>query len=204
MFLAGPFGFTFSPISRALMVTTASLSIIMPIVSTRTIITLQMAPLLKVTLLFAIHILELAWLLSNRAKYCASYSARWRLLHQERCYTVRATLSTVPYGALLTQTSRRHSSHILLPSARASDGNIEVRGETMAIGVKWWYCSYTFQAYVMISFVLSTLIQIAVLVSFPASMRVIASGPYGFIFSSLALVYLRVCNNAPSYRIDPW
>ena len=43
-----------------------------------------------------------------------------------------------------------------------------------------------------ISFAISTLLQIGALVAFPATVKTFSSGPYGFIFSSMALVFLRV------------
>merc|ERR1712216_80150 len=49
-----------------------------------------------------------------------------------------------------------------------------------------------FASYAVLSFLISTLLQIAVLVAFPATVKNFASGPYGYIFSSMALVYLRI------------
>ena len=52
--------------------------------------------------------------------------------------------------------------------------------------------SAKFISYVALAFVISTLLQIGALVAFPATVKSFASGPYGFVFSSMALVYLRV------------
>lgn len=49
-----------------------------------------------------------------------------------------------------------------------------------------------FAAYVAVSITISTLLQIAALVAFPATIKAFSSGPYGYIFSSLTLVYLRI------------
>jgi len=49
-----------------------------------------------------------------------------------------------------------------------------------------------FASFVVLSFVISTLLQIGALVAFPATVEKFASGPYGFIFSSMTLVYLRI------------
>jgi len=49
-----------------------------------------------------------------------------------------------------------------------------------------------FSGFVLISFVISTLLQVGALVAFPNTIKSFASGPYGFIFSSMTLVFLRV------------
>jgi len=51
---------------------------------------------------------------------------------------------------------------------------------------------YLWQCYVAVSFAISTLLQIGVLVAFPSTVKEFSSGPYGFIFSSMALIFLRV------------
>lgn len=49
-----------------------------------------------------------------------------------------------------------------------------------------------FAAFACLSFVVSMLLQVGMLVAFPATVKSVASGPYGFIFSCLTLVFFRV------------